>query len=90
MFKEIAEGIALYKKAVKDYLVKCSEIEEREKSSRQKDTRDYCGEIDWPPNDLTWKRKTSAELSGMVKALGLSTEEWKEIWQEIYKEIENQ
>ncbi len=90
MFKEIAEGIALYKKAAKDYKTKCSEIGKREKLSRQKDGRDYCGIIDWTPNDFRWQKTARAELSGMVKVLGLSHKEQLEIWREITDELHDE
>lgn len=90
MFKEITEGLALYRKAVEDYVVKCSEIREREESSRQETGDDYYGQLDWTPDDFEWAKKTSAELSGMAKVLGLSAEERERIWQEIYEKIKKQ
>ena len=87
MFKEIAEGIEIYKRAVKNYFVECSQVAKREKKSREESGADYCGELDWPPAAYKWKKETEVELSGMAKALGLSSKEMKEIWEEIRQGI---
>ena len=87
MFKSIEEGLAVYRKKIKDFLVKRAEIDNREKKSRQEHGIDYRGSVDWPSGDYNWEKKTRAELIAMSDVLGLSTVEIAGIWQEIENEL---
>ncbi len=87
MFETIEEGLAVYREKIKDFLIKSRKIDKRERKSRQNQSCDYRGCIDWPPDDYNWEKKTQAELAAMSDVLGLSTVEVVKIWQEIEEEL---
>jgi len=87
MFQTIQEGLSVYKKAVKDYLLKSQEVERRERKSHRSQRTNYHGFIDWPQEDKDWWGDTRQQLEGMATALGLSLEEGIDIWRTAREEI---
>lgn len=83
MFTSIEEGLQLYKNAIRQYLIRKREIDNREGQTRQTEGLDYRGRLDWPREDFEWAKAEQTRIDGMQTALGISIEEHDKITDEI-------
>ena len=79
----------IYEDAVRAYLKKHDEIDDREKKNCEKKGWIFRGSIDWPEEDQKWKKEIIIKLNNMVIKAYVTQEEIQKIVDEIVNKNNN-